>query len=256
MTGSLLGLDVGLSSLALRRLATDSLPPPPKVNDIDRAALSATVVLTNAFDLTDAGRDALVAAMRSGRARVAALHANPGGLADLVGVAALDEARVQVLAWALGREPDRVPEYFSLGDLVRMGRTEVVLPPALDAWGTSALSREGSLLSRFPASGSWEMLGGRAGMALVAEQVPDLTLRIAETLATLGLPARLVPSVLAMATQDVLDAYGPAYVDDWGALVAAVRRLPDARLADDIAALTSGGPLVPDDREHPDGAGR
>jgi len=47
----------------------------------------------------------------------------------------------------------------------------------------------------------------------------------------------------------VLDAYRPAYIDDWTAMIAAVRSLSDRRFVDYVAALTSGGPLVPDDRE-------
>jgi hypothetical protein len=54
---------------------------------------------------------------------------------------------------------------------------------------------------------------------------------------------------MALATQDVLDAYRPAYIDDWTAMIAAVRSLSDRRFVDYVAALTSGGPLVPDDRE-------
>ena len=55
--------------------------------------------------------------------------------------------------------------------------------------------------------------------------------------------------MLALATQDVLDAYRPAYIDDWSAMIAAVRGLSDSRFVDYVAALTAGGPLVPDDRE-------
>jgi hypothetical protein len=86
--------------------------------------------------------------------------------------------------------------------------------------------------------------------------MPDLGLRVAELLSTLGLPARLVRAVLALATQDVLDTGRPAYLDDWAALVSAVRHLPDVRLVDAVSALTSGGPLVPADKEQPDDSRR
>ena len=55
--------------------------------------------------------------------------------------------------------------------------------------------------------------------------------------------------VLGRVAQDVLDAYRPAYIDDWSAMIVAVRGLSDSRFVDYVAALTAGGPLVPDDRE-------
>jgi hypothetical protein len=242
--------------LSLKRIATDSLPPRPLVNDIDRAALAASAVFSNPFDVTDAERDALADAIRRGRARVAGLVDHPSALPQLLRASSVGEWRRQVLPWALAREPMRVPDYFSLGDLARIGAAEATPLPALDAWGTSALAREGCLCLRLPASGGWETLSGRAGTSLVAEQVPDLALRVAESLADLGLPARLLRSVLLVATQDVLDTYRPAYIDDWSGLVATVRRLTDVRFADAISVLTSGGPLVPADEEGHDDARR
>ncbi len=256
VAGSLLGLDVGLAALGLRRAATDSLPPRPLVNDIDRSALSSSAAFSNPFDVTDADRDALADAIRRGRARVAGLPDHPSALPQVVRASSVGEWRRQLLPWALEREPERLQEYFSLGDLARIGAAEATPLPPLDAWGTSALSREGCLCLRLPPSGNWETSAGRSGTALVTEQVPDLALRIAEALATLGLPARLLRPVLAVATQDVLDTYRPAYIDDWAGLVAAVRRLSDVRLTDAIAVLTSGGPLVPADEEHSDDARR
>jgi hypothetical protein len=34
-------------------------------------------------------------------------------------------------------------------------------------------------------------------------------------------------------------------------MVAAVRSLSEGRFVDYVAALTAGGPLIPDDRQHP-----
>jgi len=255
-TGSVLGLDVGLAALSLRRLTTDSLPPPPSVNEIDRSSIAATLVLTNAFDVTDAGRDALAGAIARGRARVEALANDSSGVAEVAQASGIGEWRRQILPWALRHEPARAAEYFSLSEFARLGSAQPARRPDLDAWGTSALAREGCLCLRYAEPGGWETLAGRFGTALVAEQMPDLTLRIAESLAGLGLPARLLPAVLAFVAQDVLDTCAPAHLDDWTALAAAVRRLPDSRIADDIAALTAGGPLVPADREWRDDARR
>jgi len=90
--------------------------------------------------------------------------------------------------------------------------------------------------------------GGSIGDALVATGAITED-ALAEALARLGLPARLMPAVLAFATQDVLDSSRPAYLDDWAALAAAVRSLPESRIADHAAALTAGGALIPSDRD-------
>jgi hypothetical protein len=255
-TGSALGLDVGLAELVLRRLASDSLPPPPLVNDIDRLALAESVAFSNPSDASDAERDAIVDAIRRGRARVRGLHAHPEALPGVLRAAAVGEWRQEILPWALEREPDRVPDYFALAELLRIGEAESTPLRRPDAWGTSSVARDGCLCLRYPDSMTWETLAGRAGIAFVAENMPDLGLRVAEFLSALGLPARLARGILAFATQDVLDTGRPAYLDDWSALVNAVRHLPDARLVDAVAALTNGGPLVPADQEQPDDSRR
>jgi hypothetical protein len=245
-------MDVGLARLALRRLDTDGLPPPPAGNDIDLAALAATVALSNPFAVSDAERDTLTDAIRRGRARLRGLAAHPAALPGLVRAAGVNEWWREALPWAQAHEPGRVPDYFSLADLARIGEAEAVPGPPLDAWGAAWLETEGCLCLRVPRPGMRETLAGRFGTALMAEQFTDLQLRVAEALADLGLPAQLARSVMAIATRDVLDTYRPAYIDDWTALVTAVRRLSDGRILDYVSALTSGGPMVPDDRERTD----
>ena len=248
-TGSLLGLDIGLAALALRRLDTDGMPPPPGGNDIDRAAIASAVVLTNPFDASDADRDALADAVGRGRARLRGVEAHPAALPGLARTAGVSEWWREALAWAQVNEPGRVPDYFSLADLARIGEAEVAPGPALDSWGAAWLDTEGCLCLRYPRPGVRDVLAGRMGTALVAEQFVDLQIRTAEALAGLGLPARLARSVMALAAQDVLDTYQQAYIDDWTGLMTAVRGLPASRFVDYVAALTSGGPLVPDDQE-------
>ena len=252
VTGSILGLDVGLAGLNLRRLEKDGLPPPPAGNDIDGAALAAAVALSSPFAVSDAERDALSDAIRRGRARLRGVTAHPAALPDLVRAARVNEWWREALPWAQTHEPERVPDYFTLADLARIGEAEVAPGPPLDAWGAAWLETEGCLCLRVPRPGMRETLAGRFGTALMAEQFTDVQLFVAEALADLGLPAQLARSVMALAARDVLDTYQPAYIDDWTALATAVHRLAGGRVVDYVSALTSGGPMIPDDGERTD----
>jgi hypothetical protein len=73
----------------------------------------------------------------------------------------------------------------------------------------------------------------------------DLTLRVAMTLAEYDLPAALAPGVLALALFDLIHEAPVAHDDDGLGLALQATRLADDRLADYVAALTAGGPLVP-----------
>jgi hypothetical protein len=82
----------------------------------------------------------------------------------------------------------------------------------------------------------------RAGLAT---SVGDLNLRVAAFLAAHGLPAALAPDVLSAATLDLVDRVPAPRADDWRAVVAGIRAMPETRLEDDVAALTADGPLRP-----------
>ena len=88
-------------------------------------------------------------------------------------------------------------------------------------------------------------LVGRYGKGLLAALVPDVTLLVAEAVADQGLPAELTLSVLAAATQDVIDGLRPAHDDDWVGVVAQVQQLVPLRVDDYVAAVMTGGMLVP-----------
>ena len=53
------------------------------------------------------------------------------------------------------------------------------------------------------------------------------------------------PILLSAATLDLIDRVAAPRADDWRAVVAGIGALPDARLEDDVAALTADGPLRP-----------
>ncbi len=243
--GSLLALDVGLANLALRRLSSDALPSAPTISEEDRQGFTEAAVLSNAWDYRDEEMALLAAAIRRGRGRVASLAADPSQLPGIAEGAGLDEGRRAWLSWAVVHERERVSTFFSLGDLLRLGRLpgERLVTP--DAWGASGLAYDGRLSLRFPVSQPFATLAGRRIRGLMASLVPDLALLVAENLDDRHLPAALTRAVLLVATPDYMDRLALAYDDDWLTLVADVQRIVPARMDDYLALVATGGPLVP-----------
>jgi hypothetical protein len=244
VSGALLGLDHGLRELELHRVTAESLPEPPTITNNDRAAFTEVASLSNPLDYGDKDRDQIAAALRRGRDIVASIAADPGRLAGAIAVAGISDTRREVLPWALANEPDRLPDLFTLAELLRVGRLEVASIERLDAWGSSGYSAEGCLCLRFPRSGEWLAGSARFGKGVAASLMPDLTLIVGEWLADRQLPAALTPSILAVATQDFEDDLRLAFDDDWLAMSWQARETVLPRMDDYVASLTVRGPLV------------
>jgi hypothetical protein len=265
--GSLLGLDLGLSALALRRIDSGEVPPAPTLMSPDRGTFIKTAATISPYDLTDAGRDAIVAAMGRGRARVEALSTEAGrlraegasaslvdarlsrdraeaGWNDLADQIRMDGWRRRAGRWALANDPALLPSFLSLAELVSVGEPAPDLP--LDRWGMIGLATDGCLCTMAPQLGHVPVLAGRPQLGLLATQVADINLRIAERLGGLGLPASLARGVLAAAVQDFVDHARPIHPSDWLTMVRTAQAIPDDRVDDYVAALTADGPLVPD----------
>ena len=239
--GSLLGLDLGLASLALRRTTSDPLTHPPVLTATDRATFARTVALLNPLDLRDADRDALAAAIERGRARVEALAPDRAGLDAVADAIAMDGWRRRAVGWSLVASPDLVGSFFSLGDLLVLGAP----PSSLDRWGVDSGPTSGCLCTRFPTVGRWPLFVGRPASGVFPTQVIDLNLRVVLALRERQLPAALAPGVLAAATQDFIDDVQPSDDNDWLTLVRTAQALGRDRLDDYVASLTANGPLVP-----------
>jgi hypothetical protein len=241
--GSILGLESALGRLTLRRLDPTAMPGEPKLGPQDRQTVMLAAALLNPFQVTDSGRDEIAAALARGRARVAALTADPTDVEDLARAAGLSEWRQQALRWSLAQGREVLPQ-FSLLELFWAGSPASDAERDLDHWGAAALPLTGCLCLEMPHPAAWEDFGGRS-MAVLATRGADIALQIADTLAALELPASLAPAIGAFATQDVIEHAQLAYQDDWQEFGRAARELPRERLFDYIAALTAGGPLVP-----------
>jgi hypothetical protein len=241
--GSLLGLDIGLSALALRRIDSGEVPPAPTLMSPDRGTFIKSAAMISPYDLTDAGRDAIVAAIGRGRARVEALSTE-AGWNDLADQIRMDGWRRRAGRWALANDPALLSSLLSLAELVSLGDPAPDLP--LDRWGMFGQATDGCLCTIAPPLGHVPVLSGRPQLGLLATQVADINLRIAERLGALGLPASLARGVLAAAVQDFVDQARPIHPSDWLTMVRAAQAIPDDRVDDYVAALTADGPLVPD----------
>jgi hypothetical protein len=242
VTGSLLGLDLGLSTLALRRISSDSLPHAPVLRKLDRDTLTKTVALLNAFELRDADRDAIADAIAQGRQRVRTVTPAGAGFDALADDIAMDGWRRRAVRWALANDPEHVLSFFSLTDLLYLGNPSP--SKDLNSWGTAADDYDGCLCTRLSPPGRWTVMTGRLRSGTLSTQIADLNLHIALMLKALKLPAALAKGVLAAATQDYVDAVNPLYADDWLTLVRQAQTVSPERIADYVAALTTSGPLV------------
>ena len=242
--GSLLGLDIALSRLALRRLSDDDMPVAPTINLNDQLTLAKTARALNPYDFRDADRDRIVDAIARGRRRVAAAGTSLADLLALADEAGLAAAVKQTLPWTLTRTPELVPALFGLRDFLWLGRPELPLE-TLNRWGVYAEALHNRLKTAMPLASEWENVSGRADGGLIATQLPDLTLRMAEETARLKLPAQLVPALLTYATQDFWHDVDSRFPDDWPALARQALALSPSRVEDYVAALAGDGPLRP-----------
>ena len=252
VNGSLLGLDIALAPLALRRLNFERVLEAPKLTSNERDNFALSVSLLNPFNLRDAERDSIVEAVARGRQRVAALtsRATAASLADRE--AAFDRLADEILVegwrrravrWMLSHEADRVAGMFSATELLALGGGRTA---DFDAWGMSMLTVQGCVCSRLTPPGRWPILLGRPPLGMTASALADLNLHVAIMLKELRLPAAIAKVVLAGAMQDFIDEAKPSDDADWLTLSRTARAFTRERIEDYISAATAGGPLVPD----------
>jgi hypothetical protein len=242
--GSILGLDIALARLALRRIADNEMPAAPTINLNDQLTFARTVMALNPRELRDADRDRIVEAIARGRERVQSAGTNLPAVLALAIEAQLPASVRQTLPWTMARAPESAPALFGLRDLLWLGKPDLTRE-TLDRWGVYAESLHDRLRTAMPPPAPWDNYGGRPDGGLVATQAPDLILRMAQETARLKLPAQLVPSLLMYAAQDYWHDVDSRFPDDWPAMVRQALALSPSRVEDYVAALAGGGPLRP-----------
>jgi hypothetical protein len=250
VAGSVLGLDIALAPLALRRTNLDRLPDAPRLPSHERDAFALSVALMNPRRLRDDDLGAIAAAIDRGRLRVAAVLSGGEVLDAVADAIALDGWRRREIQWMLVNDREAIPEWFSLAELLVIGGGDRA---AFDAWGTTALNSAGCACTRLAMPQTWRLLSGRPQTAPIAAGVADLNLHVALMLNELGLPAALARSVLSAAALDFIEVVAPKDPDDWWTVARAAQAVPRERIEDYIAAAAAvDGPLVADEPTEPD----
>jgi hypothetical protein len=242
VAGAVLGLDVALAPLALRKI--DVTPPPgePRILSTHQRSFLISLGLLNVFTLRDVEGPALAEAVARGQRRVDGLNAAPDEATGVIDEIAMDGWRARALRWSLVHAPESVSSLFSLTELLHLGGGGQL---DVHAWGMSALDAFGCLCTLVPRPGIHTALAGRDSLGLLPVAVPDLNLRVAIVLGELGLPAALAKHVLGAALHEFLRDVSPAHSDDWVALVRHARGLSRERIEDYLGAVAaSEGPLL------------
>lgn len=241
VTGSLLGLETVLAPFGMMRLSARPPATRPTLNDEDRRVFMETVTLMDPWRLTPADNQALIAALRGGRERLAALRSDGDGVSVATALN-LSPTRRSLLSWALAHESDasRLSPY----ELLRLG-VEPDEADRFDAWGVHGEPRIGCFCLQMPSGRQADLLAGRWHTGVLATGFPDLNVRLAEMLAELKMPATLLPSVLAAATWDFVINVRSRDYDDRQGMVEFVDGLTRDRVEQYLALLTTDGPLVP-----------
>ena len=242
LRGALLGVDLALARLSLRRLSTAATPGPTLLTSANQHTLAVQVALTSPRETTGAELSGVVAALARGRERLQAALGDAVALDALAASGRLGGDRRSVLGWMLAHEPAKVPGMFSLGELVAIGQLTGGLPAA---FGTPSMARDGRLRLSWPDAEPWEAYSGRPTLGLLAALVPDTALRIAEFTVEAKLPPELYAGVLAFAVQDLLDSAALLSSEDWLGLVRHARALTRERFEDYVSALVGIGVLTP-----------
>jgi hypothetical protein len=244
LIGSILGLDVSLADFSLTRVSAKAISRKPTLTSEDRRVLTEAVALVAPASLTDSDRDAIAAAMKKGRARIAALHtaAEAVEVADEIRLAPI---RRTLLPWVVTHDFARVRVFLSPSELLWLGLEKAPVDPRFHAWGAQGEPRLGCLCLQLFDRRPWEPLAGRWNSGMLASSFPDLNLRLAELLTELQMPAPLLGPVLASATFDFINTATSRDQDDRRGLVEFVHGLRPERVEEYLAMLTTDGPLVP-----------
>jgi hypothetical protein len=238
--GSLLGLDVGLASLALPRASMGTPDAEAAITEGGRKALLQGLALLQTGALDDADMRRVAACVTEGRTALAA-RADAGDAGDRSIWRPLPPGRRRLLSWLATHTTGAADGRWAPSELqAACGGDRAI---AWDHWGASQVAWDGSL--RLGLVPSLQPLAVRARIdgGMTAAAFPDLVIRIAEIAAELQLPAAMVPPLVRSAVQDLLDQARSGIPDDWVAWTQFAAAYPRASVEKAVSALTADGIL-------------
>ena len=244
VTGSALGLDTTLAQFTLVRTSTRPPSLRPSITEEDRAILTRSAALMHPGVLTGDDHRTIVAAMRRGRERLAAVRSREeaAAIGDDLGLAPL--ART-LLAWNASFDARRAVDVLSPSQVFLLGLDNAVEPARFDQWGVSGEPRTGCQCLQFPVGRAGDHFVGRWFSGVLATGFTDLNLRIAELLDQVRMPGALLAPVLAAATWDFAMGVVMRDFDDLLGWSDYANALDIERVEQYLALLTTDGPLVP-----------
>jgi len=245
--GALLGLDLALAEVALRRVTAGVAPVYSYLGESDRRAFAQALLLFRAGDprLKDVG--IVTAAIAKGRERIASLPAE--GWADARSLDAVRLAPLQrsLIEWTLLFDPAKTPFLFSTTQLLRIADDDRALA-ASEAWGSSAVMLSGCLCLSVPPNVDWNEFAGRnLSVGTLAPGGSDLLLRLAELAEQSGLPSDIAVDVLPFGLRDVLDTQ-MSHRDDWSAFTRAASTISRRSFEDYVSRFIGTAKLEPTGR--------
>jgi hypothetical protein len=240
VTGSVLGLDIALAPLALRRISFDGVLEAPRLTAPERESFALSVSLMNPFALLDRDRDAIVEEIASGTERVE--NVTDQTFESLADEISMEGSRRRAFRWTMAHERERLASMLTLSELMMLGGGE---PNDYSPWGMAAASSYGCSCTRLLTPGRAAALMGRPQLGLMASIVSDLNLHVAMMLKRLGLPSALTRVVVSGAMQDFIDTVKPSDPADWLTLARTARTATRERIEDYVAVATAAGPLMP-----------
>jgi hypothetical protein len=245
VSGALLGLDIALADVVLRRVVSGDTPAVSLWSPENLTSFAHVVALFNPFDVTLADSSRVDEGIKRGRAVVARLASNAPELEDVLSQARLGPVRQSLVRRALQTDPGSVHRMFSLLDLLRLGGDEGALALAV-AWGAPAVELSGCLCVALPPPVDWEVFGGRHEQPFLASGSADLLLRLAEIVSELKLPATIVGDILPLGTRAVMDRSRPSHPDDWIAIMQTASSLSRNEVEDYVSRVAAtGGSMIP-----------
>ena len=102
--------------------------------------------------------------------------------------------RREALRWTIAHDREQRTAQLSLRRTDVAGTAASGRGTSLDGWGAAMLPLERMRVPRDAAGAPWESLAGRPSLGLLATRGADVSILVADTLASLGLPAQIAPA--------------------------------------------------------------